>query len=216
MMQRSNNKGRSRNQRRKRIGDMGNAGVFRHPPMIRPQIQHNQRMRFTCTGAVANFAITYVDLLDTILISTTAILGYDLFDQVKVNFVEMWAAPAQGAAPQQLAIEWAGENLGAVGDGRVISDTSMGVEPAHIRTSPSKRSQASQWQISNGAVAFRLTTPVAAVIDVDLTFRTIQNLAPQTAQAALVGATVGELYYRGLDGAAVAGTNFPAVAPATI
>ncbi len=179
-----------------------------------PQLSHRQRMRFSVGSAQTLTPIGYDDLLDTIIVAATATLGYDMFDQVKVNFVEMWAAPVIGGTTQVL-VQFDGQTLGAVGDGRVHSDSSMGITPAHIKARPDPKSQAAQWQYSTAAQAFSVTAPAGAVIDVDLSFRTVQSIAPVLAQNALVGATAGELYYRGLDGAAIAGTAFTPIAPTT-
>lgn len=189
--------------------------VIPHPPPISAQITHRQRMRFVVvTTPQVGFAVTFADLLDTILVARTTSAGSDLFDHVRVNFVEIWASPAIGGS-SLVGVEFSGTTLGAIGDGRVISDNSMGIEPAHIMARPQAKSQASQWQPSSGNTCFLVTAPVGAVIDVDLSFRTVTSIAPLAAQAALSGAVAGEIYYRGLDGLAAAGTVFQAQSPAT-
>jgi len=187
-----------------------------HPPQINPQVVHRQRMRFTCTTAATALAISFRNLLDAILIATSATVGYDVFDQVRVNLVEVWAIPATAAATT-VAVQYSGGVAGFSGDGRVYSDTSLGVQPAHVRCRPSAMSAAALWQVSaNATPAFALTCPVGSVVDVDLSFRTVATDAPTAAANALVGATVGEMYYRGLDGVATATTTLPAVAPTVI
>lgn len=194
---------------------MSQVAVIPHPPAIMPQITHRQRMRFTATTAQTNASnpITFRNLLDTINFATSAIAAYALFDQVRVNFVEMWAAPVQGSAPVQVGLEYSGAAAGLAGDGRVYSDSSMGIEPAHVRAAPSRQAQASLWQATSAQAAFQLTCPVATVIDVDLSFRTVQSDNPALVQVVPAGATTGQLYYRGLDGLAIAGTQLPPVTP---
>jgi hypothetical protein len=170
-------------------------------------------MRFVVTTAQSRATFTFQNLLDTINIAATAVTAFDLFDQVRVNFVEIWAVPVQGAAPQQVALEYSGAAVGTAGDGRLFSDSSMGIEPAHVRASPSRLSQAALWQASSANTAFQLTAPVASVIDVDLSFRTVQSDAPVAVQNVPAGATAGQLYYRGLDGLAIAATTLPPVTP---
>jgi hypothetical protein len=189
--------------------------VISHPPPIQPQLKHRQRMRFSVGTALTLEPILFADLLDTILFAATATAGYDVYDQVRINSVEMWAAPVIGGTAQVLC-QFDGQNLGAIGDGKIHSDSSMGIQPAHIVARPEKDSQCAQWQFSaGGAQAFSLTAPVGAIVDVDLSFRTVQSIAPVAAQNALVGATVGELYYRGLDGVAIATTKLTPIAPTT-
>jgi len=189
--------------------------IIPHPPQIIPQITHRQRMRFTATTAQTNGSnpITFRNLLDTINFATSAVAAYALFDQVRVNMVEIWAAPVQGNAPAQVAVEFSGQTTGQAGDGRVYSDTSMGIEPAHVRCAPSRMSLAALWQATSANTAFQLTCPVAAVIDVDLSYRTVQSDVPALVQVVPAGATTGQLYYRGLDGAAIAATQLPPVTP---
>jgi hypothetical protein len=170
-------------------------------------------MRFVVTTAQQRASFTFQNLLDTINIAASAVTAFDLFDQVRVNFVEVWAAPVQGAAPQQVALEYSGATVGAAGDGRLYSDSSMGVEPAHVKAAPSRLSAAGLWQTSSATVAFQLTAPIASVIDVDLSFRTVQSDAPVAVQNVPAGATTGQLYYRGLDGLAIAATQLPPVTP---
>lgn len=187
--------------------------VLSHPPSINPQIVHRQRMRFTCTTAAVNKVITVYNLLDTIFVATAAAVGYELFDQVKINHVEVWSTPALGAAPSTVAVQFGSGAAAVVGDARVYSDTSMGIEPGHVRCAPSPHAQVSQWQVLSNNLAFYLTCPVSSVIDVDLSFRVVQAQTPNNVQNVPVLAVVGEIYYRGLDGLALAGTTLPAVAP---
>jgi len=170
-------------------------------------------MRFAVTTAQTRAAFTFQNLLDSINIVASAVTAFDLFDQVRVNFVEIWAAPVQGNAPQQVALEYSGATVGVAGDGRLYSDSSMGIEPAHVRAAPSRLSQAGLWQASSTGVAFQLTAPIASIIDVDLSFRTVQSDAPVAVQNVPAGATPGQLYYRGLDGLAIAATQLPPVTP---
>jgi len=177
-----------------------------HPPQINGyEITHNKRLRFTATAA-SSTAITFADLLDTVLIATTAVQGFDLFDLVRIEYVEVWGILAQGA-PSSVSVVF----TTATGDRSIHTDTSLGVKPAYVRARPSDKSLASFWQVFAAGAAFQLQCPAGSIIDVSLSFRTAETFAPQAAQNALVGATAGDIYYRGLDGLAIAGTNFPPI-----
>jgi hypothetical protein len=187
--------------------------AFTHPPMIQPQLRHFQRMRFIVKANVNVNTITYQNLLDSFLVATAAAVGYQIFDQVKVKFVEIWATPIQGSGASSPAItSCAVAYPGPDGDGKVISDTAMGSEPAHVMAVPSKLSQTAFWQSTGATAAFQITCPMGGVVDVGLSFRNT-DLAPTAVGSPLVGATVGQFYYRGLDGAATAATNYQPVAP---
>jgi hypothetical protein len=213
MMRRGKN-----NQSRKSRRNLGNQGALMtlaHPPPIQFQLHHRQRLRFTVkTNPLSDVGIPWGALMDSMNFATAAATAYRLFDAVKINAVEVWCNPAVGAAPSTVAVQFAGATIGAIGDGRTISDTSMGIEPAHVRAKPARLSQAAQWQNGDAGAdeSFYLTAPVGSVIDVDLSFRTIQPAGPIATTYPPAGATPGELYYRGLDGLASAATNIPTVA----
>jgi len=213
MSSKKNGRGRAKggNRRKMRQQD-ATPGAFPHPPPIHNQITHHQRMRFRCTTAGSQ-AVTFANLLDSMFVATTAVTGFDLWDAVRVNFVEMWSVPTSGTTT--VSVDFPGQLGVAAGDGQITSDTSIGLSPAHIVARPSRFSAAGQWQGTNAMVAFTLLgCPQDAVIDVSCTFRN-SSVGPQSVAVAPVGAAAGQFYYRGLDGQAVATTKFPAVANLT-
>lgn len=178
-----------------------------HPPQIDGyEVTHSKRLRFTVTMAAAATGFTYENLLDTILVATAATVGYDLFDIVRVRSVEVWSQAALGT-PSTVTVVY----TTATGDRSIHTDTSLGVKPAYVLAVPDKSSLASFWsQSAGGNPVFTVTCPAGSIVDVLLDLRTT-GTAPVPAANALVGATVGEVYYRGLDGLAIAGSNFPPV-----
>jgi hypothetical protein len=176
------------------------------------QITHGVTLRFT-TGAAVEQVITFQNLLDTFLMAVTATAGADIFLDVKVRHLELWAAPLLGSAVT-VAAAFTGLTAGVVGDQLQHTDTSMGIQPAHVRCRPSVRSLAATFQPSSGATAFTLNVPSGTVIDVGLTFRGAFGVYVPV-QNPLVAATGGAVYLRGLDGLAIATTKFTPVALAT-
>jgi hypothetical protein len=136
-------------------------------------------------------------------VATSATVGYDLFEMVRIHRVTVWAQAALGT-PTTVAIKY---NT-TTGDQTIHTDTSLGVKPAFVSARPSNKSLAAFFQLSGAGAAFQITAPAGSIIDVQCSFKTT-SLAPVMAQNALVGATVGEFYYRGLDGLAAATTNLP-------
>jgi hypothetical protein len=189
--------------------------MISHPPQISSYgITRDVRLRFVSNaGFIGN--ITYQNLLDTVLLSTTAVLGTDLFTAVRVNKVEAWAVPALGAAAT-VSVIFDGGVVGAAGDQKLHTDTSMGIEPAHVSAKPDPLTQAGQFQASSANNAFELEVPSGTVIDVSMTLRNSVNGEAVAAQNALVGATAGVIYYRGLDGKPVATTVLPVVGTNTV
>jgi hypothetical protein len=164
-------------------------------------------MRYAATAA-AELVVTFQNLLDTILVATSATTGVDVFDAVRVNSIEIWAIAALGT-PATVMLSFNGETIGAQGDQKTHSDTSMGVEPAHVRARPDPLTQAGQFQASAANAAFIITVPAGAVIDVSISLRQPVLGQAVASQNVLVGATAGVIYYRALDGKTTALTNFP-------
>jgi len=179
--------------------------MISHPPTISNYVvKHSTRLRFTA-GAAIDQAITFADLLDTLLVAKTAVAGSDLFQSVKVRGVEVWASPVLGTATTVI-VGFLGATSGEVGDQSVHTDTSMGIQPAHVLARPTLRSLASNFQLASAGEAFYLNCPTGSVVDVELTFNGA-FAASVAAQNALVGATAGATYLRGLDGLAVAASK---------
>jgi hypothetical protein len=179
---------------------------FQHPPPIIPQIEYNTRLRFTCTTAGSQL-VTFQNLLDAILISTTATQGYQLFDSVKIKFVEMWDS-ASSSTPTTVECSFpAGAGFG--GSGMVFQDTAIGGGIAHVKAKPAKMSANALYQSSSTNIAFELVqVSVGCIIDVSVICRNNAS-TPIACQNALVAAVVGDIYFRGLDGLAAAATKFP-------
>jgi hypothetical protein len=176
-----------------------------HPPMLDAyNITHAVALRFTSSSSQLNKVITYQNLHDTILIATTATQGFQLFDQCRIRKISVWGQAVVGTI-STVAVDF----VTSTGDRDYKTDTSLGIKPAYVRTKPSAKSLASFWQLSTAGNAFELSCPAQSIIDVHLSFRT-SNAPPTAAQNVLVGATPGDIYYRGLDGAAFATTTlFP-------
>jgi hypothetical protein len=175
-----------------------------HPPAISNyDLTHSQVLRFTATAAASATAIAFNDLLDSIAVATTATAGFQLFDTVKVRMIEVWACAALGT-PTTITVEFPNTE----GDSRLHTDTSLGVSPAYLRAIPSSRSTSGFWHLSGAGTAFAVTVPAGAIIDVHLSFRGSGGFSTAL-QVVQVGATVGSVFWRGLDGIAIATTNFP-------
>lgn len=196
-----------RSQKSRRGPKAPRKGKLSPPQLNGVQLNHSVTMRFVTNAAVAQTAITFANLLDSVLVATSATQGYQVFQSVRVRAVEVWALPSIGQATT-VQVEFGNTNAGLVGDQVIHTDTSMGIRPAHVLARPSSKSLASDFQVSGATSAFILTCPSGSVIDVQLTFHGQYSSSTSVANA-LVGATTGALYLRGLDGLAVATTVFP-------
>jgi len=186
----------------------GDNQLITHPPQLPSYgITRDVRMRF---AANANFAgaITFQNLLDTVLIETGMTTAVDLYQAVRLNSVEVWAIAALGTPATALVI-FDGATVGAAGDQKTHTDTSMGVEPAHVKARPDPLTQAGQFQPSAANTAFFMECPTGSVIDVSLTFRQPVNGAAVSSQNVIAGGTAGVIAYRGLDGKTTSLTQLP-------
>jgi hypothetical protein len=184
------------------------ASVIPRPPMIQQyNLTHTMRMRFSVIGVgLTSFNVTYADLLDLWVMASSATVVNDIFATVKVRAVEVWSCPVQGGQPNTVTVIYDGASAGEIGDQQIHTDTSMGVEPAHVLAKPNSRSQARLFQVSSANNAFMITAQVGSVIDVELSYKQLFGYA-LAAQNAAVGATAGQIYLRGLDGLAASLTK---------
>jgi len=189
--------------------------MISHPPQIPSYgITRDVRLRFTQIAAGAT-NITFQNLLDTVCVGTSTTTAADLFEGVRVNSVEIWAIAALGT-PATVILSYDGTTAGAQGDQKTHTDTSMGVEPAHVKASPDRLTQAGQFQASSTAVAFVLTCPAGSVIDVSLSFRQPILGEVNATQNNAVAIAAGLIFYRGLDGKPAAATNIPVVGASSV
>jgi hypothetical protein len=207
MSARNNNGNRSRKARGGLVRAIKSMEIPKPTPSTDLQLAEHKLLSFAVTAA-ANTTITYQNLLDTILVATTATAGSDVFQAVRINWVAVWGMPAIGGVPSTVAVEYSGAVAGSQGDQRIVADTSMGVQPAYVKVKPPRTSLASMYQPSSVAAAFNVRAVAGSVVEVSLNFKG-QYTANTAAQNALVAATAGAFYLRGLDGLATATSNYP-------
>lgn len=194
-------KGPNRKKGQKRVSATPAIRLTHPPPIRNVALSTKMRRRFIASSAFDG-NITWTNLLDSVLLASSATQGYQVFECVRLKEVEVWHCPVASTV-STVIVEFGGQNAGAIGDQQIHQDSSMGLSPAHVRARPSAKSQASQWQFESATAAFRLVAPAGSVIDVVVEYRGEFNAAYAVANA-LVGATTGALYVRGLDGQPVA------------
>jgi len=170
-----------------------------HIPPFTPTIRTIHKFRFVNGANNGTYTINRANLLNLILYTPTATTSVRLFEAVRVLGLELWSSPTVlGSQASPLALEWLGEN----GPSTLVSDTSIGVSPAHIRSHPPTRSSCEWWSISGQQESddlFTLTLPVNSTVDVTLAVRIVEQDGP-TAGDVPAGATVGRIYGDYLDG----------------
>jgi hypothetical protein len=181
------------------------------PPINDYALTCRKRLRFTLVTNLSGSIVTWSNLIDTIGFSIAANSGYNLFRAVRINFIEIWDAASTQGNINSVSITWS-ENDSNLGGGlSTVSDTSMSIEPCHVKAKPPKGTLSSEWHVGFGpniTPAFTLTASGSAVIDVDLSFRSSTSGAANGEANALVGAVVGTVFWRGLDGLAAAASKY--------
>jgi hypothetical protein len=182
--------------------------IVPHPPMIRGvELQHKVTLRMIALQTIAQ-DIQYRNLLDIMLVAISTTAGVDLFETVRINRVRIWGPPNNLASapgtPSSIRLEFSGTVAGATGDQQLYTDTSMGVEPAFIDARPSPKSLASNFQISAAITAFSINCPLGTVVDLGLVLRSQFGNTNAACSSALVAATAGSQYLRGMDGLPIA------------
>jgi hypothetical protein len=198
--------------RSKRQPQRAQALQIPHPPSIGSfAVTHNVRLRFVANAAV-NVNVSWQNILDTIVTASTALSLQDVFHIVRIRRIQVWSIPAQGTT-NTVSVAFTGLTTAWAGDAAVHTDTSMGVEPAYVSARPARRSVAADFQLSATSSAFTLICPVGSVIDLEATFRNVPGKTV-TALNASVGAIIGAMSFRGLDGLPAASTALtPAIGP---
>lgn len=206
---------------RKRVQGGGETalGAVRMPKQLQYELNWNVTLRFYSGQNNADTAITFKNILDSVLVAGTATLGYNLFDFVRIKRLELWATgiTAGGVTPavQSCSVEWSGIGAASAGSGRAVSETTVGsAAPLHLVTRPPKGSRAADFQVSSTDRAFEIRASgvaFSAVVDLTVEFRNSNGVTPLAVANAITGATPGEIYFGGLDGLRTAGTAWPSV-----
>jgi len=169
------------------------------PPPFRPTLSLPHKFRFVNGANSGSFGVARAQLLNLLLTATSAVTTVRLIQAVRLKKVEVWTNPvALGSPPTTCSVEWLGENAPST----VVSDISMGVRAAHVRTRPPPRSSDRWWCLSGqqeNDLLFELVLPANCVIDVTVELRFVEAEAP-TAGDVPAGAVLGTLYGDYLDG----------------
>jgi hypothetical protein len=196
---------RSQSRRPARRGTRSRAGAAgMQPPSFTPTIKSAHRFRFNALGGALDVPVTRKNILNLVLVATSDSSTVRLFEGVRLKSVEMWTNPIIGvgsdaASPlQTCSIEWLGENSPST----IISDTSMGVRPAHVFSKPPPSASNRWWSMSGPLetdILFSLSAPPSTIIDVVVDLRFVEQEAPTVGDYP-TGATLGQVYGDYLDG----------------
>ncbi len=188
-------------------------GLIPKPPQFIASIMTPHTFRFTVTTA-GGYTVTTDNLLNLWCVASAATTTSRLIQGLKLKRVRIWGQPPSlGAAAVTASIEWSGGGASAgFGPSWQVSDTSQGITPAYVDARPPKGSLASFWinDVQTGNIAFTLTLPLGAVVDLH-TVLVMKDTEAVTAGQTTSGATTGRVY-----GCYLASANLPPVGLTTL
>jgi len=173
-----------------------------HPPPFQSTIQFTKIYRFVASAALANEVVAISDLMDLVIVATSATTAVNLASAIKLAKVDIWGPMAQDLKPVTCSIEFPAVGTpGLGGPQRIWSDTSMGSSTAaYVSKRPPDRSPQAFWQGTySNDVFIILNGPIGSVVDISMTSVVQNGESPQSPTAAVVGATPGQVYVRALD-----------------
>lgn len=192
-----------RNRTSKNKKQSGRARINSHPPSrnLTPAMEHV--FRFQATGTATQVSVTRGQLLNLIGVSDslTALTADRILGAAKLRSISVWSPVIASFVPQTITVEWVGLNAPS----SLVSDSSEGLKPAALRTSPPPDSSADWWSIigqNESEVLMLISCPTASIIDLSMKYKLIDNEPKSTftvATSSLTGAQVG---YSRLDGSA--------------
>jgi hypothetical protein len=126
---------------------------------------------------------------------------------VRMKKITIWCLGALGTS-EAVQVVFDGTTAGSQGDRQLHSSNSMGIEPAFLKCGPREDTLAAMFQTSSTSNCFNLVVPTGAVIDIKCDYKSDSLGTAVAAQNVSVGADVGCIAYRGLDGLAEATSKF--------
>jgi hypothetical protein len=169
------------------------------PPAFKASVASRHKFRFVALNGVTNESVTRADLLNLMVVATGGTSACRLLAGVRLLSISIWSPILATFDPQTVCVEW----LGAYAPSSLISDTSVGMSPARLRTHPPVRSSAEWWTLlgqNESETLLNLTAPTGSIVDVSLDLVFIDNESATSGTAPYTGLTTGQVYYGRLDG----------------
>jgi hypothetical protein len=177
------------------------------PMLATPDLGHT--FQFQASAAVAEQPVTRQDLLNLMVVATTAANAFGIIGAVKIKKVRIWSPILSTFVPETVQIEW---NGGLYAPSAIHSAVSEGLFPAKLETSPPPMSSPDLWSLVGATnlaeVLFTVTAPVNSIIQLSAAIRLMDDEPPGVVTAG-VALTVGKVYYGFLDGASATGNLVP-------
>jgi len=149
-------------------------------------------------------------------VATSAVTAFQIYDAVRLIELRAWIVndvTVGTAGYSNVALSFPTVIAGGTGDQREINITSISTtEPAFGRIRADPKSAQSLFQSNAGGIAFRVDVAGQSpriIIEADLEFVFNSDAAPIAVTNAPAAAAIGQFYFRGMDGLALAATLWP-------
>jgi hypothetical protein len=167
-------------------------------PPVSNSITFSKRFRFVADADQVDIAIDYTCIRNLIGIAYHSALPsnglYRMIDAFRIRAIDLYAVPEIGTVTS-VAIDWTGTNTQR---SNRVSDTSLGISPAHVHACPPANSWASMWvNQSSATTLFSFTVPVQGVLDLSLDLVLVDTGGAYTSCTDTV--TDGAFYVKHLD-----------------
>jgi hypothetical protein len=179
------------------------------PVSFVPTLSFRHKFRWTFAAGYAT-NVSSDDILNYYLVATAATTTARIIAAARIRRISIWGQPpVLGAAPVSASIEWKGTNS----NNTTVADTSSGIAPAYVTSTPPKGSSPSFWwdDASTDTVLFLPTVPLGGTCDIEMDLRLVDNASAAISGPATTGATLGKIYGSTINGlgAAAAGSQTP-------
>lgn len=177
-----------------------------HPPTIQSSMVVSRRVRWKASLAAAqSYGVKRGDVLSWFVSALSSTDARRLFTGVKIRCVDIWcmSASSNPFESEAIRLEW----LSTYGPSKVVTATSMSIEPAYITSKPPRESLAgfySEAGHNEGEVLLTLasgtrTQAVDLVLDFEVTGYMI-NYRPNSLSLTSSSLTAGQFYQNSLIG----------------
>jgi len=169
------------------------------PPSFIPDFVTGHVFRFENVAPMSNVTVTQNNLLDLLLMASTASTSQRLVAVFKIKKVEVWGSVGSTFVPVTVNVEFTNTDFVAARR-ELRSDTSMGLRPAFVSAVPGRDSSARMWQgEGSNRDVLAITCPAWSIIDIHMSV-VFRNTESPVAGPVPTGATAGAMYCAPLTG----------------
>jgi hypothetical protein len=169
------------------------------PPQFESTYRTVHRVRYVTTNGGGNISFTRANLLNQLVMNkASGVNNGRILSGVKLDKIEMWCFSSSSTANYSVcSVEW----TSTYGPSKVVSDSSIALEPGYVHSSPPAQSLASFWSISGSNesdIIMLLNYPGNCIIDITYSL-IVQNGETPVNVVTTNSGVAGQVYQLPLD-----------------